>query len=79
MTEIKNRLKSVVDKETWGARGASFVAKAKATKTVWFPPDPGKAGKKGAATAKKTARKGTSTAKKTVRKPTKKATNAAKK
>jgi hypothetical protein len=40
MIDIKRPWKSVTDKEKWAARGASFVAKAKATKLVWFPPKP---------------------------------------
>jgi hypothetical protein len=52
MIEIK-RWKSVTDREKWAARGASFVAKAKATKVVWFPPKPVETGKKAASTAKK--------------------------
>ena len=52
MIEIK-RWKSVTDKEKWAARGASFVAKAKATKVVWFPPKPVETAKKAASTAKK--------------------------
>ena len=40
MIEIKSGWKSVTDRERWAARGASFVAKAKATKAVWFPPKP---------------------------------------
>jgi hypothetical protein len=55
MIEIKSGLKGVTDKERWAARGASFVAKAKATKVVWFPPRPVETGKKAAsATAKAT-------------------------
>ena len=53
MIEIMSPLKSVRDKEKWAARGASFVAKAKATKVVWFPPKPVETGKKAASTAKK--------------------------
>jgi hypothetical protein len=68
MIEFKGRLKSVTDTEKWAARGASFVAKAKATKAVWFPPKPAETGKKAASTAKKTTRK-----------TTKKTTGAAKK
>ena len=52
MIEIRSGLKSVTDREKWAARGASFVAKAKATKAVWFPPEPVETGKK---PAKKTA------------------------
>ena len=53
MIEIKNRLKGVTDKEEWAARGASFVAKVKATKAVWFPPKPVDTGAKAASTGKK--------------------------
>ena len=73
MIAIKRGLKSVTDKERWVARGASFVAKAKATKVVWFPPKPADSGKKAASTAKKTTKSATGTTKKT----TKKATGAA--
>ena len=59
MIEIKSGWKSVTDRERWAARGASFVAKAKATKAVWFPPQPAYAGKKAASTAKKTTKKAT--------------------
>jgi len=53
MIEIKNRWKRTTDKQRWAARGASFVAKVKATKVVWFPPKPVENGKKTAATATK--------------------------
>lgn len=53
MIEIKNRWKSATEKRKWAARGASFVAKVKATKVVWFPPKPVENGEKTAATAKK--------------------------
>jgi hypothetical protein len=59
MIEIKNRLKSVTDTEKWATRGASFVAKAKATKVVWFPPEPAETGKKAASGAKKATTKAT--------------------
>ncbi len=75
MIEIKSGWQSVTNREKWAARGASFVAKAKATKVVWFPPEPVQTGKKAASTAKKAAKKPTGAAKK----PTKKATGAAKK
>jgi len=69
MIEIKSRWKSVTDREKWAARGASFVAKAKATKVVWFPPNPVETGEKAASTAKKAAKgatkKTTGAAKKT--------------
>lgn len=72
MVEITSRWKSVTDRERWAARGASFVAKAKATKVVWFPPKPVETGKKAASTAKKAT-------KKTTKGATKKTTGAAKK
>jgi hypothetical protein len=58
MIEIK-RWKSVTDREKWAARGASFVAKAKATKVVWFPPKPVETGKGAASTAKKATTRAT--------------------
>lgn len=54
MIEIKTQWKGVTDKEKWATRGASFLAKVKATKLVWFPPDPAETGEKAASTAKKT-------------------------
>ena len=57
MIDIKSGWKSVTDRERWAARGASFVAKAKATKVVWFPPKPADSGKKAASTAKKAVKK----------------------
>ena len=68
MVEITDRLKRVTDNPRWAARGASFMAKLKATKAVWFPPEPVEAGTKTARSAKKTTTRGT-----------KKATSAAKK
>ena len=59
MSEIKSRLKGVTDRGAWTERGASFVAKVKATKAVWFPPQPVETGKKGASTARKTSRRAT--------------------
>lgn len=68
MIDLKSGLNSVSDKERWADRGASLVAKLKATKAVWFPPQPTKSGKKAASTAKratkKSARKTTAAAKK---------------
>jgi len=72
MFEIKSRLNSVTDREEWAARGASFVAKVKATKAVWFPPQPVETGKKAVSTARKATTGAT-------RKTTKKTTGAAKK
>ncbi len=69
MIELKSRWKSMSDRQKWAARGASFVAKAKATKVVWFPPKPAEPGKKAASTAKhgttRASKKTTSAAKKT--------------
>lgn len=61
MTEIKSRWNRVKDREKWAARGASFVAKAKATKVVWFPPKPEATGRKTASTADKAIKKTTNT------------------
>jgi len=68
MIESKSRWKRVADKQKWAARGASFMAKVKATKLVWFPPKLEEAGKKTASRAKKATEN-----------PTKKTTGAAKK
>lgn len=50
MADIKSRLNSIADKNMWAARGATFMAKAKATKAVWFPPRPEQAAEATAAT-----------------------------
>jgi hypothetical protein len=69
MIRLDNQWKSVTDREMWAARGASFMAKVKATKVVWFPPEPVKAGKKTATRAKKAtkgaAKKSTGAARRT--------------
>ena len=90
MIDLKSPLKGAADREAWAARGSTFVAKVQATKLVWFPPEPVKAGTKAATratkatkkaaggTAKKTTRTTTAAAKKS-RSGTKKATGAAKK
>ena len=52
MIEIKGRVKGVTDRQKWVAGAASFVAKLKATKVVWFPPEPVEAGAQTAASAK---------------------------
>ena len=75
MIDVRRRWMSVTDREKWAASRAAFVAKAKATKAVWFPPKPVETGKKAASTAKKTAKKTTGASKKA----TKKTTGAAKK
>ena len=83
MTDIKSRVKGVADRKKWAARGASFVAKAKATKVVWFPPKAAGAARKGASTTKKTAKKTANPTRKAAKKATRKsprsATGAAKK
>ena len=50
MVEIKSTWKTLTNKKKWAVRGASFVAKAKATKLVWFPPKPAQAGTETAST-----------------------------
>ena len=79
MIEINSRWKSVTDREKSAARGASFVAKAKATKVVWFPPKPVETGKETVSTAtegtKRATKKTTGAAKKTTGAGTKKVTN----
>ena len=86
MIENKSPLKRVTDREKWAIRGASLVAKAKATKVVWFPPKPVETGKKAASTTKratkgaakratKGASKGTTRAAKKTTASTKKVTN----
>ena len=86
MIEIKSRLKGVTDRGQWAAHGASFVAKVKATKAVWFPPQPVETGKKAVSAAKNATtgatKKTTGAATKTTAKKTsaaKKTTGAAKK
>lgn len=59
MIEIRSRLRTVTDTGQWAARGASFVAKVKATKVVWFPPKPAETGKNAASTAKKATKQTT--------------------
>jgi hypothetical protein len=74
---IENQWKSATDRSKWAARGASLVAKVKATKVVWFPPKPEETGKRAASTATRTAKKTTSaTARKTTN-GTKRATKVA--
>jgi hypothetical protein len=85
--EFTSMWKGATDKGRWSARGASFMAKVKATKVVWFPPDPAKSGTKAVSKAANGAKKTTKTAarttgkanSKTAKKTTKKATGAAKK
>jgi hypothetical protein len=57
MIELKSGLQSITDKGQWASRGASFVTKVKATKAVWFPPEP--SGEQVASSAQKTAKKAT--------------------
>ena len=83
MIDVKSRLKGVTDSQKWAARGASFVAKTKATKAVWFPPRPVETGEKAASTAKKATKKATKkttgAAKKTAGAAAKKTTKSTKK
>ena len=79
MIEIKDRWKKAMDKQRWAARGASFVTKAKATKVVWFPPEPVETGKKAVSTAKKTTKTATKRATRKTTGAAKKTTGAAKK
>jgi hypothetical protein len=72
MVDVTGLWKNATDRGRWSVRAASFMAKVKATKAVWFPPA-------GAESAQKAASKATKTTKKTARKTTKKATGAAKK
>ena len=66
MIELKSGLQSITDKGQWASRGASFVTKVKATKAVWFPPEPsGKVASSAQQTAKKATRKTTAAARKT--------------
>jgi len=81
MIDVKSQMKGITDREKWAARGASFVAKAKATKVVWFPPDPVETGKKAASTATRASKSATKKTAGAVKKPTgaaKKSTGAAK-
>ena len=59
MFELKSGWQSVTDRGKWAARGGSFVAKLKATKLVWFPPQPAGTGKKTVSAAKKTTKRAT--------------------
>jgi hypothetical protein len=75
MIDIKTHWQSATDRGKWSARGAAFVTKVKATKAVWFPPQPAKTGTKAVSAAKRTtksaAKKTTSGAKKTSSRPRK--------
>ena len=69
MPDFKSAWNNVADRERWAARGATLAAKVKATKAVWFPPQPAETGKKAASRARKTtkraSKKTTGAAKKT--------------
>ena len=69
MTDLKSAWKSVTDREHWAARGATFVAKVKATKAVWFPPQPAETGKKAASGARKTTKRASKKATGAARRP----------
>jgi hypothetical protein len=60
--DLKGQMSSMTDRTAWAGRGASFMAKVKATKAVWFPPRPAQTGRKVASASKKATKK---TAKKT--------------
>jgi hypothetical protein len=80
--DLRSSVDKVTDRQAWASRGAAFMAKVKATKTVWFPPKPAAAGRDaGKAAAKATGTTAKKTTKKTARatKKTTKATGAAKK
>jgi hypothetical protein len=79
MMDIGSRWKSVTNRGKWAAGSASFVAKVKATKTVWFPPKPNEKTKNAAATAKKATAKASPGSKKAAKKTAKKGTGATKK
>jgi len=79
MMDITGGLKGLTDRGRWAARGASFVAKAKATKVVWFPPAPAETGKKASSAAKKTTKKATKGAAKRTSGAAKRTSGAAKK
>ena len=57
MTEFKSRWKSLTNRGQWAVRGSAFAGKVKATKAVWFPPEPVKTGEKAASAAKNGAKK----------------------
>jgi hypothetical protein len=69
MIEVKGRLTSAAGRLRLTERRVAFVAKAKATKEVWFPPTPAKAVKKTSSAAKRTTKRA---AKKTSKRTTKK-------
>ena len=79
MSEINSRWQDVTDRAKWAARGASFAAKVKATKQVWFPPGPVETGEKTASTGKRATKTAKTATKKATKTATKKATRAAKK
>ncbi|HEX5086827.1 MAG TPA: hypothetical protein VFV89_03400 [Nocardioides sp.] len=82
MLELKSRWDSATDRGKWAARGATFVAKLKATKAVWLPPDAGEIGDKASTSATKTAKGATKKSTSAAKKSTgagRKSTSAAKK
>jgi hypothetical protein len=79
MIEIKSRWTSVTDRGKWSARGASLVAKAKATKAVWFPPKPAQTAKNNVSSATNRTKKASKKATGAAKKSTARATGAAKK
>jgi hypothetical protein len=79
MIDIKGRWDNVTDRGQWTARGASLVAKVKATKVVWFPPEPLETGARATAAATKATKGATSKSTGAAKKATKKSAGTAKK
>ena len=76
--DLRSDLSRVTDRATWAGRGASFMAKLKATKAVWFPPKPVGTGKGAASAAKKTTKKAANKSTQKTTGTAKKATSTAK-
>jgi len=57
MSDMKSRLRGFTDRKKWAAHGTSFMTKAKATRSVWFPPKAAQTGKKTTSKATKKATK----------------------
>jgi hypothetical protein len=73
MIDIQHGLKQVASRERWAARGASFMVKVKATKAVWFPPEPAKSGQRAATAGAQAASAGAQATGRTTKRATKKA------
>jgi len=70
MFNIKSRWDNLTAREKWHARTVAFGTKVKATKAVWFPPEPGKTSTAASKAARRTAKKTSGTAKKRIGKKT---------